>query len=178
MTNNLVTSRRAYFDCRYGQLHVRTAFPGTGGFDEHTTVVCVHSEASTSRAFVPLLAQLAQNRSVYAPDLPGHGESDSNAAAGAETAALRGAHAVADLARDLRLKQIDLLALDDGAEIAMMLAGIRTDLVRRLVLLGRFAAQQPVTLKQPCLPLPIASDALQTSWPQVIGKMRPFFDSR
>jgi Tol biopolymer transport system component len=31
---NIVRTRRAYFDCRFGQLHVRTAFPTTGGFDE------------------------------------------------------------------------------------------------------------------------------------------------
>jgi len=28
-----VRTRRAYFDLKFGQLHVRTAFPATGGFD-------------------------------------------------------------------------------------------------------------------------------------------------
>src|SRR5580692_4744019 len=38
-----VRTRRAYFDFKYGQLHVRTAFPGTGGFDEQVTLICLDS---------------------------------------------------------------------------------------------------------------------------------------
>ena len=34
-----VRTRRAYFDCKFGQLHVRTAFPATGGFDEGVTLM-------------------------------------------------------------------------------------------------------------------------------------------
>ena len=33
--------RKMYVDCRYGQLHVHTAFPSSGGFDELTPLVCV-----------------------------------------------------------------------------------------------------------------------------------------
>jgi len=29
-----VNLRRLYVDCRYGQLHVHSAFPSSGGFDE------------------------------------------------------------------------------------------------------------------------------------------------
>jgi pimeloyl-ACP methyl ester carboxylesterase len=177
LVSHAITARRAYFDCRYGQLHVRTAFPGTGGFDEHTTVVCIHANASSSRAFIPVLALLAQNRSVYAPDMPGCGESDL-AADGEEPAELRAANAVADLARDLRLRQVDLLALDDGAAAAIELAQRRSDLIRRLVLAGSFIQKGTGGLPQPCLPLPLSSEALQSSWPQSIGKIRPFFDAK
>ncbi len=71
-----VRTRRAYFDCRFGQLHVRTAFPATGGFDEQVTLFCLHSDQSSSSAFARFLPEIADVRSVYAPDLPGLGESD------------------------------------------------------------------------------------------------------
>jgi pimeloyl-ACP methyl ester carboxylesterase len=72
-----VRTRRAYFDCRFGQLHVRTAFPTTGGFDEGVTLVCLHSREGSSRSFARFLPEIATDRSVYAPDLPGFGESDA-----------------------------------------------------------------------------------------------------
>ena len=37
--------RRAYFECRYGQLHVHNAIPAGGGFDEQTTLVCLHASS-------------------------------------------------------------------------------------------------------------------------------------
>src|SRR6266704_4048425 len=73
-----VRTRRAYFDCKFGQLHVRTAFPTTGGFDEQVTLFCLHPMDASSRAFSGILSELADVRSVYAPDLPGYGESDSS----------------------------------------------------------------------------------------------------
>src|SRR5208283_1692707 len=76
-----VRTRRAYFDCKFGQLHVRTAFPTTGGFDEQVTLFCLHSAHGTSRSFGRFLPLIADERSVYAPDLPGCGESDSPPAA-------------------------------------------------------------------------------------------------
>src|ERR1700761_473622 len=69
-----VRTRRAYFDFKYGQLHVRTAFPGTGGCDEQVTLFFLHSRESSSRSFMRFLPEIAAERSVYAPDLPGFGE--------------------------------------------------------------------------------------------------------
>ena len=34
-----VSLRRMYVDCRYGQLHLATAFPPSGGFDELTALL-------------------------------------------------------------------------------------------------------------------------------------------
>jgi pimeloyl-ACP methyl ester carboxylesterase len=127
-----VRTRRAYFDFKFGQLHVRTAFPATGGFDEQVTLFCLHAEQSSSRVFVRFLPEIADVRSVYAPDLPGHGESDSSQTPSAADAA----DAISDLANDLRLRQIDLLGVRAGAEIALSLAAARPELVRRLVLIG------------------------------------------
>jgi pimeloyl-ACP methyl ester carboxylesterase len=127
-----VRTRRAYFDCKFGQLHVRTAFPTTGGFDEQAPLICLHSSDGTSRAFGRFLTEIADVRSVYAPDLPGHGESDPSPAGDVSDAAA----AVADLARDLRLRQIDVLGFRNGAAVAWQLAAARPELVRKLVLVG------------------------------------------
>src|SRR3954469_16226470 len=69
--------RRAYFECRYGQLHVHNAIPSGGGFDELTTLVCLHASSAPGRAFLELSKILGQSRSVYSPDTPGCGESDA-----------------------------------------------------------------------------------------------------
>src|SRR5688572_32429812 len=43
--------RRMYIDCRYGQLHLATAYPASGGFDEAAPVVFVHAEDGTGADF-------------------------------------------------------------------------------------------------------------------------------
>jgi pimeloyl-ACP methyl ester carboxylesterase len=143
----VVRTRRAYFDCKYGQLHVRTAFPTTGGFDEQVTLFCLHGAHSSSRAFAHLLPAIADVRSVYAPDLPGWGESDPspNGTVG------EAAGAVSDLAADLRLRQIDLLGVQSGAAAALELAAAKPELVRRLVLVGIPTADRLPIAKQPAL---------------------------
>jgi pimeloyl-ACP methyl ester carboxylesterase len=148
-----VRTRRAYFDCKFGQLHVRTAFPTTGGFDEQATLVCLHPMDESSRWFNRLLADLADVRSVYAPDLPGYGESDSSPARSIADAAA----AILDLAKELRLRQIDLLGVQYGAEVALELAASRPELVRRLVLARVPSTERLGLVKQPRLVIDIAS---------------------
>jgi pimeloyl-ACP methyl ester carboxylesterase len=131
-TAQAVRTRRAYFDLGFGQLHVRTAFPTTGGFDEQMTLFCLHPQRSSSRLFARFLPQIADVRSVYAPDFPGHGESDPLPVAGIAEAC----QAICALADDLRLRQIDVLGLGFGASVAVQLAATRAQLVRRLVLAG------------------------------------------
>jgi pimeloyl-ACP methyl ester carboxylesterase len=69
--------RRAYFDCRFGQLHVYQAIPSGGGFDEATAVICVPGADGNAVVFAPWLPLLGVDRSMYAPDLPGNGMSDA-----------------------------------------------------------------------------------------------------
>ncbi len=139
-----VRTRRAYFDFQHGQLHVRTAFPSTGGFDEQVTLFCLHGGETSSRSFARLLPEIADVRSVYAPDLPGCGESDPSPNGTVSEAA----GAVADLAADLRLRQIDLLGVNTGAAVALELAAAKPDLVRRVVMVGMPAADLLPTVKQ------------------------------
>jgi len=122
--------RRTYFDCRYGQLHVYQAIPPGGGFDEATALLCIAGAAGEGRFFQPLLGALGADRSIYAPDLPGHGLSDSPAGpVGA------GQHALAllDLLDSLRQRRVDVLAHATGIDVATALAAARPGaLVRRV----------------------------------------------
>ena len=132
MAKHAVRIRRAYFDCRFGQLHVRTAFPTTGGFDEGVSLFCLHPQNTSSRVFDRFLPEIATDRSVFAPDLPGFGESDA-----AEIMDFQHlAEAIADLAAGLRMRQIDLLGFRYGAGVALALSASHPQLVRRLVLVA------------------------------------------
>lgn len=127
----VVNLRRAYFECRYGQLHVRTSFPSTGGFDEHTPLVCLHEHPRSSRTFGALLPEIGTDRSVYACDAPGYGESDPP---GAAPSIADYAGAIGDFLTALRLRETDVFGVGMGAAIAAELAIARPDGVRRLVL--------------------------------------------
>lgn len=155
-----VRTRRAYFDFKFGQLHVRTAFPATGGFDEQVTLICLHSREGSSRVFTRFLPEIADERSVYAPDLPGFGESDPVPGASFADAA----RAILDLAADLRLRQIDLLGVGFGGAVALELATVRPDLVRRLVLVGAPPMDRIPPVKQPSLVIRLPSDTSEASW--------------
>ncbi len=150
-----VRMRRAYFDSRFGQLHVRTAFPTTGGFDEQMTAFCLHPRRSTSRVFSRFLPLFAAERSVYAPDLPGCGESDT----APDLDATHAAAAVSDLAADLRVRQIDVVGLQDGADVALALVRQHPALVRRLVLVGLDGAAGLAHVTQPTLLLALGAAA-------------------
>jgi pimeloyl-ACP methyl ester carboxylesterase len=163
-----VRTRRAYFDCKFGQLHVRTAFPTTGGFDEQVTLFCLHPVDASSRTFSRFLPELADVRSVYAPDLPGYGESDPSPIRSIADAAT----AISDLANELRLRQIDLLGVQYGAGVALELAAARPELVRRVVLVGVPTAERLPAVTQPRLVVDVAEhgDRPFDTAPQILAK--------
>jgi pimeloyl-ACP methyl ester carboxylesterase len=180
-----VRSRRAYFDCRFGQLHVRTAFPGTGGFDEFTTLLCIHPQGRSSRMFDEFLKIMGKDRSVYAPDRPGCGESDPGsradaAAAGAAAAgaAAAGAAALSDLAADLRLRKIDLLGVDDGCAVAVELALLKPDLVRRVAFVSSAAVERASRLLQPSQVMKFPADAFENNLAGVVHAAGQFLNHR
>lgn len=133
--------RRAYYDCRYGQLHMHTAMPSGGGFDELTTLICIHGAGQTGRVFLPLLQPLGYERSVHAPDLPGCGESDAANGVDAVDAA---AHAVMDFLDTMRIRKFDLLAREQGCAAALRVLAERGTAVRRIVLVGSVGSQKLV----------------------------------
>lgn len=123
--------RRGYFECRHGQLHLHHAIPAGGGFEEGTTLVALHPASSTGRLFTGLLASMGADRSTFAPDLPGFGQSD-----GPTTPLSTADHAAAigDFLDSMRLRQIDLLGCGLGALVAIELARSRPG-VRRVVVI-------------------------------------------
>ncbi len=148
--------RRAYFESRHGQLHVHNAIPVGGGFDELTTLVCLHGSGSTGRTFVELSKRLGRTRSIYNPDLPGCGESDGPAGMSAGAYA----EAIGDFLDSMRFRQVDLLGAGTGAAVAVELALLRPKVARKVVLLGAVqpagwpAASRLPLLKQPLLDAP------------------------
>jgi pimeloyl-ACP methyl ester carboxylesterase len=125
--------RRAYFESRHGQLHVHNAIPVGGGFDELTTLICLHGNEGSGRAFLALSNRLGSSRSVYSPDLPGCGESD---AAAAPLDIPGYADAIGDFLDSMRFRQVDLLGLGAGTAVAVELAIGRPKVLRKACLLG------------------------------------------
>jgi len=123
--------RRAYFDCRFGQLHMRYTIPGGGGFDEATPLLCLPGAPGSGRFFDPLLLPLGRDRSVYAPDLPGSGESDPPPGIAGPSELAEG---LADFLDSMHLRRIDLLGHEGGVAIAAALARLRPPQIGRIVL--------------------------------------------
>lgn len=146
----IVHVRRSYADCRYGQIHIWTAYPSGGGFDERTPVICLHHGGGSGRLFAPMLTELGHDRSVYAPDLPGHGTSDP----ASKTGAAEFAAAIADFLDSMRLRSVDLFGHQLGAAVAIELAIARPQQVRRVMLWGvpGQAGSERVASLQPAAP--------------------------
>jgi pimeloyl-ACP methyl ester carboxylesterase len=136
VTNRAVVEprvRRGYFEYRYGQLHVHNAIPPGGGFEEGTPLLCIHHATGSGRLFERFLALAGRERSVYAPDQPGYGESDPPPSRPtiAEYAAVAG-----DFLDTMRFRQIDVLGFQTGSLIAAELAIARPKQIRRVVMVS------------------------------------------
>jgi pimeloyl-ACP methyl ester carboxylesterase len=144
--------RRGYFEYRYGQLHVHNAMPPGGGFEEGTPLVCLHDLSGSGRVFTRFLALTAQDRSVYAPDLPGFGESDAPTA---RPAIADYAAALGDFLDSMRLRQVALLGLRTGALLATELAIERPAQVSRVIMVSvplLTDAERQALRSQPAVP--------------------------
>ncbi len=170
--------RRAYFECRHGQLHVHNAIPVGGGFDELTTLICLHGGGGTGRAFQELSQRLGRTRSVYSPDLPGRGESDGPAE---ELPPLACAESIADFLDSMRFRQVDLLGAGTGAAVALELAVLRPKVARKLALLGmvqpenwKSGARLPLA-KLPVLDIPeIMPQHIQQAEGRLVSRLLEF----
>jgi pimeloyl-ACP methyl ester carboxylesterase len=161
-----------YIDCRYGQLHLTTAYPASGGFDEALPIVFLHADDGSGTDFSRCAELLGTDRSIYAPDLPGSGGSDAPKSR-LPVAGL--ALAVVDLLEQIRLKRVDLVGCGRGALVAFELATTRANQVRRVVVAG---TQQPATtLAQPMLQLSSDPDSVRVAPAEaVVAEIRAFLD--
>lgn len=164
--------RRGYFESRYGQLHVHNAIPPGGGFDEATSLLCLHATPRSGSSMLPLLALMGMDRSVYAPDLPGYGNSDPPTA---RPAIADYANAVADFCTTMRFRQIDVLGYQGGALVAAELALALPAVVRRVVLMGvpvPDEAERDAFRRAPWPVAPVADGShLQAEWKRTRGAM-------
>jgi pimeloyl-ACP methyl ester carboxylesterase len=121
--------RRRFVSVAGSQIHVREVVPAKA---TQTPILCLHMSPLSGRGFEPLLRELGQTRIAWAADLPGFGESDPPVAQAdiAELAAMF-AQVIEKLAPG---QAIDVLGDHTGAVIAMHLAAMRPDLVRKLSL--------------------------------------------
>jgi len=125
--------RRGYFECRYGQLHVHNSIPPGGGFEEATPLLCLHDWPGSGRVFASFLVLAGRDRSAYAPDLPGFGESDPP---GPAPAIADYAAAIGDFLESMHLRQVDVLGQRAGALIATELAVTRPAQIGRMVMVS------------------------------------------
>jgi len=122
--------RCAYATCRYGQLHYRSADCGS---PKHPPFLIFHQTPTSSRCYEGLLVEMARDRLAIAVDTPGFGASDPPAKAPTINDY---ALAMLDLLDALEFDTIDILGDHTGAKIAVELALICPDRVRRVVLNG------------------------------------------
>ena len=130
--NNLssgTSARKAY--ARMGDRHLHYRVAGSRRTTRAPSLICLHAAPFSGRSFLSLLGQLGCDRQIFAPDLPGFGDSDplSQKADVADCAS-----AIGLLLDALGLETVDLLGHRLGSAVALELALQRQSQVRRLLL--------------------------------------------
>jgi len=96
-------------------------------------VLCIPDAPGSGRYFRPLLASLGTDRSVYAVDVPGSGESDPPPA---DAGPMQLAAALKDFLDSMRIRCVDLLACGGGAAVAVAMAQQYPSIVGHVALLS------------------------------------------
>lgn len=128
---------RAYVASRYGQLHYRIARPE--GAATRPTLVCFHQSPKSGWDYEPIMAGLARDRVVLAPDMPGYGGSDAPPAPTTieDYAEIMLAFVDAlQAAGTIPPGPVDVLGYHTGSVIGTALGRAHPDRIRRLALLG------------------------------------------
>lgn len=124
---------REFVRLEFGQLHLRRANPRAAVTTKKPPVFLFHQSPNSSQTFVELMAELAADREVVAPDTPGFGDSDLPAA---QPDIGFYASVMAELASKLGHERVQLVGYHTGAAIAIELAKAHPALVDALVLVG------------------------------------------
>jgi pimeloyl-ACP methyl ester carboxylesterase len=149
MTLSRIT--RGYTNCRYGQMHFRTAGAADSGLP---TLVMLHQNPASSYEYEPLMVELAAERRVIAFDTPGYGMSDAPRTPPGVAAY---AASFGDALDAMGVEEpVDLYGFHSGTLLGIELALQRPDLVRKVALTGipmfppsERAAQLQAALDQP-----------------------------
>jgi pimeloyl-ACP methyl ester carboxylesterase len=160
--------RRAYLDCRFGQLHVYQAIPSGGGFDEATAVICIPGADGNAAVFAPWLPLLGVDRSIYAIDLPGCGMSDAGRGGSRQA---NGAAAIGDFMANMRLRRANLLVRAAAADVVRAAAGATPDSFGKLAVWDDGAALAALASQTP-LPRLLLDSAEPIA--EACGKLRQF----
>jgi pimeloyl-ACP methyl ester carboxylesterase len=121
-----------------------------------------------------MLKELGSDRSIYAPDLPGHGSSDvpSGKPNVVDLAAV-----VGDFLDSLRLRQVDVFGYQLGAAVAAELAIARPQQIRRVMLWGvpAYSSQDRVTMLQQPAALGSREDGSDVAeeWQRLLARRGP-----
>ena len=159
------TTERSFVDCQYGQMHLYTLSPTEPANICRPPILCIHQTPKSSRQTLRLGRDLARDRLVYAPDLPGFGDSDPPAA---PPRIEDYADCLGTLVDALKLDALDILGNHTGAMNAVELALTRCNQVRRLVLIGVPLLNEAEKSAIRAQPFPIAAERdgshLITEW--------------
>jgi len=102
---------------------------------EGDPVILLHGYAETSHMWLPLIAQLASNHTVIAPDLRGAGQSSKPAVGYTKKEMAQDIYA---LARELGYERIQIVGHDIGLMVAYAYAAQYPNEVRRIALMDAF----------------------------------------
>jgi pimeloyl-ACP methyl ester carboxylesterase len=119
---------RAFVNLPQRQVHLRHA--GTGG----TPLVMLHASPGSSKQLERLATRLGLNRSIIAPDTPGNG--DSTPLENQQPAIADYAHATIELLDNMGHDSFDLYGSHTGASIAVEIAALFPERVRKIILDG------------------------------------------
>lgn len=170
------TLRKGYCDVSSGQLHWRMWEYGEAAEKKVNSpdLVCLHPAPFSGIAFQNLAPLLAKSRRVWAPDYPGHGQSD--AFAGELPSIGDIATSIGEFVdRTQPQNPVDLLGFHTGCFVGSELSVQRPNTVRRLCLIDIPAfdeAAAAALAKRYQTPQQFESDleTLGPAWDQVIGK--------
>ena len=131
-----IVMERSFVDGPFGQIHIRTAKPAKLG--KHPPLILFHPTPYSGDYFSVFMKEMARDRVIIAIDTPGYG--DSERAGSLLTIRDYAASAAAALHQlgyggDGGIP-VDMLGYHTGGLIAVELAVIRPDLVRRIALPG------------------------------------------
>ncbi len=165
--------RQRYVDTSLGQVHYWTA-----GRGPH--LLLIHQSGNSGDEFAGLLKYLANDFTLIAPDLPGHGSSDDPPRA-PEVADY--GNAVIAVLDDLKVERCHLLGHHGGAMVAMFVAAARPTAIDRVVLSGTSGLKSSSeaeafaqSLQRPPTVIDPSGDWILETWRSYVAMMSPGAD--